>query len=514
MGGETGRGSAPLPARANTSLEQAKIDRYDDMMARSPIGIATALLLLWAGWIDAQEASEADPTASCPTTITHSSSQEITLGNSISCQSGPPGFFHFDTSYWRAFNMATFSSSQAYRVTSVSFGIETAHSETGAGQPLMVRLYSNAGGAFPGGNRTTLASTSVTVLDQTQTIFTVPLAVTVPAGTSELVMEVFAPSGQDAGNAFFIGSNTATQTASSYVSAATCGNSTPIDTAALGQPNMHIVFNVNGSCSSGTPAKALNIATRLRVELGDNAMIGGFIINGSGSKALILRGIGPSLVNSGISDALGDPVLSLRGSNGAIIRQNDNWQEDAAQAALINGAGLAPQDPRESGIAATLSPGAYTAVLTGTNQTTGVGLVEIYDTNFSANAQLGNISTRGLVQTGTNVMIGGFILGGTTGSARVVLRGIGPTLSQSGLSNVLANPTLELHNSNGTTLASNDNWQDDPVSAAALSANGFALQNSLESGIFITLSPGAFTAILAGKNGGTGIGLVEVYNLQ
>jgi hypothetical protein len=327
-------------------------------------------------------------------------------------------------------------------------------------------------------------------------------------------MEVFAPSGQDAGNAFFIGSNTAPQTGPSYVSSANCGNPTPTDVATLGQPNMHIVFNVNGTCTSQAPAKALNIATRLRVELGDNAMIGGFIISGSGSKVLVLRGIGPSLINFGISDALVDPVLTLRGSNGAIIRQNDNWQEDPAQAALISGAGLAPQDPRESGIAATLSPGAYTAVLTGTNQTTGVGLVEIYDTNSSADAQLGNISTRGLVQTGTNVMIGGFILGGTTGSARVVLRGIGPTLSQSGLSNVLANPTLELKNSNGTTLAANDNWQDDPASAAALSANGFALQNSLESGIFITLPPGAFTAILAGQNGGTGIGLVEVYNLQ
>lgn len=484
------------------------------MMVRSPIGIATALLLLWAGWIDAREASAADPATSCPSTITHSSSQAITVGNSISCNTGPPAGLHFDTSYWRAFNMATFTNSQAYRVTAVSFGIEAARSGTGTGQPLTVRLYRSVGGAFPGGSRTLISTTSVNVMDQMETIFSLPLAVTVPAGTSELVMEVFTPSGQEVENAFFIGSNTEPQTGPSYVSSANCGNPTPTDTAALGRPNMNIVFNVNGSCSSGTPAKALNIATRLRVELGDNAMIGGFIINGSGSKALILRGIGPSLVNSGISDALGDPVLSLRGSNGATIRQNDNWQEDPAQAALINGAGLAPQDPRESGIAATLSPGAYTAILTGTNQTTGVGLVEIYDTNFSAAAQLGNISTRGLVQTGTNVMIGGFILGGTTGSARVVLRGIGPSLSQSGLSNVLANPTLELHNSNGTTLASNDNWQDDPVSAAALSANGFALQNSLESGIFITLSPGAFTAILAGKNGGTGIGLVEVYNLQ
>jgi hypothetical protein len=196
------------------------------------------------------------------------------------------------------------------------------------------------------------------------------------------------------------------------------------------------------------------------------------------------------------------------------LSQNDNWQDDPAQSALINAAGLAPQDPRESGIAATLSPGAYTAILSGRNQTTGVGLVEIYDTNQATSSQLGNISTRGFVQTGSNVMIGGFILGGATGNARTAIRGIGPSLSQSGLSNVLANPTLELHDGNGTTLVTNDNWQDDPTSAAALSASGFALQNNLEAGIFITLPPGTFTVILAGQNGGAGIGLVEVYNLQ
>ena len=243
-------------------------------------------------------------------------------------------------------------------------------------------------------------------------------------------------------------------------------------------------------------------------------MIGGFIVTGNVPKPLVLRGIGPSRTNFGISDVLADPVLTLRAASGATILQNDNWRDDPAQSAQIKNAGLALQNPLESGIAVMLQPGAYTAILTGRNQTTGVGLVEIYDINNATDSQLGNISTRGFVQTGSNVMIGGFILGGPSGNTRVVIRGIGPSLSQVGLSNVLANPTLELHNSNGTTLVSNDNWQDDPASAAALSANGFALQNNLESGIFITLPPGGFTAILAGKNGGTGIGLVEVYNLQ
>ena len=162
----------------------------------------------------------------------------------------------------------------------------------------------------------------------------------------------------------------------------------------------------------------------------------------------------------------------------------------------------------------TLQPGAYTAILTGKNQTTGVGLVEVYDNDQAAASQLANLSTRGFVQTGNNVMIGGFILGGDIGNTQVAIRGIGPSLTQSGLNNVLADPTLELHDSNGTTLVSNDNWQDNPASALELSVRGLALHNNLESGIFTTLPAGAFTCILAGKNGGTGIGLVEVYNIQ
>ena len=163
---------------------------------------------------------------------------------------------------------------------------------------------------------------------------------------------------------------------------------------------------------------------------------------------------------------------------------------------------------------ATLQPGAYTAVLAGKDQTTGVGLVEVYDVDVAAASQLANISTRGFVQTGDNVMIGGFILGRSSASANVAVRGIGPSLSQSGLSNVLADPTLELRDSNGMLLIANDNWQDDPASAAQLTAHGLAPQDPLESGIFASLPPGAFTAILAGKNGGTGLGLVEIYNVQ
>ena len=488
------------------------------MIARSPFAVVTALLLLGCGRTHVLAAvdptSAATPTGTCPPTITQSGSQVIAVGNSVSCNGGPPGFLHFDTSYWRAFDMATFTGLQQYDITSVSFGIEMANDGGGQGQPVTVRLYTNTGGVFPGGSRTQIATISVTVTDQTQTVLSVPLAVTVPAGISELVMEVFTPNGIAAGNSFLIGSNAVFQTGPSYISSPDCGNPAPTDTAALGSPSMHIVFNVDGSCRTGppAPAAALNISTRLRVEIGDNAMIGGFIITGNAPKTVVLRGMGPSLAQFGISDVLADPVLALHGANGTLIFLNDNWRD--TQEALIQGTIYQPGDDRESAIIQTLQPGAYTAILTGKNQTTGVGLVEAYDNDQAAASKLANISTRGFVQTGSNVMIGGFILGGDTGDTQVAIRGIGPSLTQSGLSNVLADPTLELHDSNGATLVSNDNWQDDPASASQLSANGLALQNNLESGIFATLPPGAYTAILAGKSGGTGIGLLEVYNLQ
>ena len=266
--------------------------------------------------------------------------------------------------------------------------------------------------------------------------------------------------------------------------------------------------------AQAAPAQALNISTRLRVELGDRVMIGGFIVTGSAPKNVAVRGIGPSLAGGGISDFLVDPVLELRDGSGALLSQNDDWQDDPTQAAQLTALGLAPGDPKESAMVATLPPSAsYTAILSGKNSGTGVGLVEVYDTNQAADSELANISTRGFVETADDVMIGGFILGGRSGTT-IAVRGIGPSLSQAGVSDVLADPTLELRDSNGTLLASNDNWQDDPAQAAQLSSLGLALPNSLESGIFASLQAGAYTAILGGKNGGTGIGLVEMYNVH
>jgi hypothetical protein len=241
-------------------------------------------------------------------------------------------------------------------------------------------------------------------------------------------------------------------------------------------------------------------------------MIGGFIITGNVPKAVVLRGLGPSLARFGITDLLLDPVLELRGASGNLIFQNDNWKD--TQRNQIEGTPFQPTDDRESVIVTTLPPTAYTMILTGKNQTTGIGAVEVYDNNQAVDSQLGNLSTRGFVQTQDKVMIGGFTLGGSNNLTRIAIRGLGPSLAQSGLSNVLADPTLELRDANGALLKANDDWQSDPVSAGQLTANGLALPNPKEAGIFTLLPGGQFTAILAGKNGGIGIGLVEIYNVR
>jgi hypothetical protein len=257
----------------------------------------------------------------------------------------------------------------------------------------------------------------------------------------------------------------------------------------------------------------LNISTRLRVETGDRVMIGGFIITGSAPKKVVIRGVGPSLANFGLSDLLADPTLELRGYTGTLLMQNDNWQDNSGQAAELTTLGLAPQHPNESGIVATLQQGAYTVLMAGKNQTTGIGLVEIYDVDASAASQLANISTRGFVRTGDNVMIGGFILGNGSATAHIVVRALGPSLSHFMLMDFLADPTLELRDANGLLLIANDDWQDDPTSAAQLVAHNLQPTVAAESAIFVSLAPGAFTAIVAGTNGDVGIGVVEIYNV-
>ena len=191
---------------------------------------------------------------------------------------------------------------------------------------------------------------------------------------------------------------------------------------------------------------------------------------------------------------------------------NDNWQDGTCDAKII--VRRPTNNPLESAICATLDPGAYTAIVRGKNNTSGVGLVEVYDLSQQdqSASKLANISTRAFVSTGGDIVIAGFILGGSTGSDRIVARGIGPSLTDFGVPNALANPTLELRDSNGAVLVANNDWQDDAAQAAELTAAGLAPTNSLESGIATLLPPGQYTALLAGVNNGIGVGLVEVYD--
>jgi hypothetical protein len=236
------------------------------------------------------------------------------------------------------------------------------------------------------------------------------------------------------------------------------------------------------------------------VQTGDGVGIGGFIITGSVPKQVTVRGIGPSLAGLGVPNALADPILELHGPSGFVTIINDNWTDSQDQ--CLSTPDLRPTHPLESALCGvTLEPGAYTAIIRGKNEGIGVGLVEVYDLGPAA-SQLANISTRAFVGTGANVMIGGFILGGGANS-HIAILGVGPSLASSGVSGVLTDPTLELHDSSGALLASNDN-----CGAASIHP-----LDPAEACIEMSLPPGLFTAILAGKNGGTGIGLLEIYNL-
>ena len=280
----------------------------------------------------------------------------------------------------------------------------------------------------------------------------------------------------------------------------------PVEPGTIGS----FTVNVTGTPPpTPTPSQPLNISTRLEVRTGDQVLIGGFIITGNDPKQVVLRAIGPSLAPFGISDPLANPVLELHGSDGSLITTNDNWKD--TQQREIEASGFQPQNDLESAIIATLDPGSYTAIVSGKDDGTGVGLVEGYDLNQAADSQLGNISTRGFVETGANVMIGGFILGGGGGNANVLIRALGPSLTPLGVTGALADPTLELHDGNGAIIRSDDNWKDSQQSE--IEATGLQPQNDLESAIFETLAPGAYTAIVAGKDGLTGVALVEVYRL-
>ncbi|HEV2842257.1 MAG TPA: DNRLRE domain-containing protein [Chthoniobacterales bacterium] len=251
-----------------------------------------------------------------------------------------------------------------------------------------------------------------------------------------------------------------------------------------------------------------NISTRLRVETGDNVLIGGFIVTGTQPKRIIVRAIGPSLPLAGV---LADPILELRDGLGGLIRSNDNWRIGGQEAEII-ATGIPPGNDLESAIVATLpaNNSSYTAIMRGVNNGTGIGVVEAYDLDRTVDSKLGNISTRGLVQTGDNVLIGGLIVLGQN-PLRVIVRGIGPSLPVPG---ALADPTLELRDGDGAPVASNDNWRDNPVEESEINATGIPPTNDLESAIVRNLAPGPYTAILRGVNNATGVAVVEAYGLN
>jgi hypothetical protein len=269
----------------------------------------------------------------------------------------------------------------------------------------------------------------------------------------------------------------------------------------LAQGNGGQVFRV-----AAVASQPLNISVRSQVGTGTNVLISGFINSGTAAKKVILRALGPSLQQAGVTGTLPDPVLELHGGDGSLITTNNNWRDNNAQQQQdITSNELAPPNDLESAIVSTLPPGNYTAVLRGQgSNNTGVGLVEIYDVD-RANSRLANISGRALVQTGNNVLIAGFIVGNNLGAAKVVVRGIGPSLIQSGVANPLLDPTLEVHDNNGGLVIANDNWQDNPNQAAQISASGLAPSNPLESAVATSLVPGTYTAIVAGKNGAIGV---------
>jgi N-acetylneuraminic acid mutarotase len=293
--------------------------------------------------------------------------------------------------------------------------------------------------------------------------------------------------------------------------------------AGFAATNTNQIFTV-----TATPAAQLgNVSTRSFVLTGENVMIGGFIVQGTGPKRVIIRAIGPELAQYGITNALANPILELHNAVGALIGSNDNWQTTIIGGVItgnqvnnIQNSGHAPTAASESAIIADLSPGNYTAILRGVNNTTGVALVEVYDLSPGASSNLGNISTRSFVQTGEHVMIGGFIVQGT-GAKRVIIRAIGPELTQYGITNALANPRLELHNRTGALIGSNDNWQTTILGGVITTNQVSDIQNSghaptaaSESAIIANLQPGNYTAIVRGVNNTTGVALVEAYDLD
>jgi hypothetical protein len=249
-----------------------------------------------------------------------------------------------------------------------------------------------------------------------------------------------------------------------------------------------------------------NISSRVAVGTAQNVAIAGFIINGDSPKRVMVRALGPSLTPFGVAGALNDPMLDLRDGAGNQIATNDNWK-DAQEQAIVD-SGLAPGNDSESAIVATLTPGNYTAIMSGKDNTIGIGLVEVYE--LDSTSRLLNISTRGFVGGGDNALIAGLILSGTD-NGTICFRALGPSLASFGVPGVIGDPRLDLVNAQGTKVGANNNWKDSQQSI--IQSAGLAPANDTESALIIDLAPGNYTAIVSGVNGATGLALVEGYHL-
>jgi len=263
------------------------------------------------------------------------------------------------------------------------------------------------------------------------------------------------------------------------------------------------------------PSQTVNLSTRLQVLTAQKVGVAGFIITGTAPKRVLIRALGPSLVQFGISTVLADPTLTLNGPSGFAPVVNDNWK--SLQADEIKASGLAPPNDLEPAIIATLTPGSYTATLSGVQSGIGIGILEVYDLDFAADSKLGNISTRGFVGTGDNIVIAGFTIGNSSNPDQIIVRGLGPTLNMfiPG-QQALRDPKLEIRNANGVTLAANDNWSQDPNHSDVIAA-GLAPTLGEEAAIAMTLGPGAYTALLSSAAPSFvidpgGLAIVEIYS--